>query len=332
MSGPASEPSQAAQKLCRSLGVRSIPPPPEGFDPTRASDRELSEYGYPVRPDIKLYPELHERWNQMMSRPMTFIEPQFAVLTRRPVRQRNVVATDERRADLAVPTSPTAHWSGSVAVPEKGDAVTFVSGQWTVPAVIIPQLDGEIYASSIWVGIDGGPQGEAYNVSTDILQAGTEQNVSLFGGQTTYPWFEWWTGDQFKILNLAIRAGDIVFCSITVRSRIEFDVFMFNVTTRQVARATGTPPSGTRWTGDTVEWILETEGEEVYRQIIPSVLPQFGEVYFDSCLAATRDRKLISAGNGSFIDQLDINGQKITATFPITDVLFKVRYTAEPWA
>jgi Peptidase A4 family len=170
--------SEATQKIREALRVRLFTPPPENFDPVKASDDELREYGYPTRPDIDLYPELHERWEQIMSRPMLFIEPQFAVTPNWRL---------SRRQDLAAPTGQ--NWSGSIAYPPDGDKVTFVSGQWTVPAIVAPKSYFGWYSCATWIGIDGGPQG-GLGGPNYFVQAGTVQEGDLFGTKT-YPWFEW---------------------------------------------------------------------------------------------------------------------------------------------
>jgi hypothetical protein len=142
----------------RPAGFRLYTPPPAGFDPVRASDRELLAHGYPARPDQQRQPELHQHWTAMLSRPMTVITPRFEVMPERLGGRRL------RYADTV-----GTGWAGtSLITPAGGDPVTFVSGQWTVPAVVPPQGDHGSSACATWIGIDG--NGED---SPDILQTGT---------------------------------------------------------------------------------------------------------------------------------------------------------------
>ena len=66
-------------------------------------------------------------------------------------------------------------WSGSIAYPADGDGVTFVSGQWTVPGVVVPAGSQGLSACATWIGIDGSPNA---GKSGDIVQAGTTRKSS----------------------------------------------------------------------------------------------------------------------------------------------------------
>jgi len=316
MSVSGSGSSDVVQKINEALGVRLLPRPPEDFDPVQASDRELLEYGYPVRPDIDLHPELHERWNRMMSRRMLFIEPQFAI------------APDwvsRRQQDLVALTKES--WSGIVARPspdDPDDHVTNVRGQWTVPAVVSPKNYSGFYTCMTWVGIDG--YGKRDNLRGQLLQAGTFQYGDGCGTYTS-PWWEWWPGEYAKTIhNFHVGPGDVVFCSISVHSPNTAEIYMHNITTR-IATAFGTlAPGDGVVIGNTAEWILETNQENGR----PQVLAQFGDVYFDQCLAYTRNRKWLNSGQGDLLNQTDVNGEIIATTSRLTDHPFVVSYTAEP--
>ena len=78
MSASGSGPSNVVQKINGALGVRLLPRPPEGFDPVQASDRELLEYGYPVRPNIDLHP--------LVIGPGAASAPDYVALQGRPVK------------------------------------------------------------------------------------------------------------------------------------------------------------------------------------------------------------------------------------------------------
>ena len=105
---------EAAQHaIHEALGVRLFKKPPEGFDPLQADDRELLVHGYPARPDKVKHPELHETWKNMVSRPLTIIEPQFALRTDKQHGTRNTIANDT-----------STNWSGAVSFAGKGDSAT----------------------------------------------------------------------------------------------------------------------------------------------------------------------------------------------------------------
>lgn len=127
---------ETVRKTHEELGVRLFTPARKGFDPITASFGELLRFGYPDRPDPQLHPQLHVRWEQMMSAPVSMIEPRFVVP--RPV--------EPVPGPVQVGTSPypatatSANWSGSVMYPADLDGVAVVAGQWTVPQVAEPQF------------------------------------------------------------------------------------------------------------------------------------------------------------------------------------------------
>ena len=80
-------------------------------------------------------------------------------------------------------TAYSTNWSGYAAETNlstpASNAVTAVSGSWTVPTV-----KGKTNAySSVWVGIDG------YSSST-VEQLGTEQDTTRSGATRYYAWWE----------------------------------------------------------------------------------------------------------------------------------------------
>jgi hypothetical protein len=61
-------PSVAADQT-NAPGVVSYPQPPAGFDPNTASDKELTRYGFPPRPDPEKAPEAYAHWRKLVSVP-----------------------------------------------------------------------------------------------------------------------------------------------------------------------------------------------------------------------------------------------------------------------
>jgi peptidase A4-like protein len=296
------------------LGVRPFTLPRAGFDPVQASDRELLIYGYPARPDATLAPRWHALWKRVFSRRLTVIQPQFA-------------AMPDRYRTSARNYAPTGGdgWSGSILHAVEGTAFTGLLGQWTVPDVVVPYGGEGFYICATWVGIDGGSGGESG--SGDILQAGTTQEITAGSGSSTFAWFEWYPEYPVTISNFGVSPGDIVFCQICVSSPTVASVYMVNSTTGVVTSFTKTAPAGVQVVGDTAEWILEcpigSSGQ----------LAQYGEVYFDSLLAATNApgapfSNLVSGGTGYLENMYDVNGQQISTPQAVTDTLITLEYTA----
>jgi hypothetical protein len=104
---------------------------------------------------------------------------------------------------------------------------------------------------------------------------------------------------------------------------------MVNTTTGTLTSFTKTAPAGVQLVGDTAEWILESPlvngslGE----------LARYGEVYFDSMIAATNApggpfSNLVLGGTGNLQTMLDVNSQQISTPEAVTDTLMTIEYTA----
>ena len=300
------EQQHAAQAIHDALGVRLFKTPPEGFDPLHAEDRELLVFGYPARPDKDKHPELHETWKRMVSRPLTIIEPQFALRTDKQHGIRNTVANDT-----------STNWSGAASFAAKGDSATYVIGQWTVPDVVAPGL-GSYYCAS-WVGIDG-------DGSPDVLQAGTECDVVSFGfftAKQTYVWWEWYPENEVQIANFPVTSGDVMYCAICVHSDTEAGFYLTNLTTGASTSFTKTAPQGTHLVGNCAEWIVEAPTVNGGQ----SALARYGDVYFDECIAGTKKNALLHGGDGDLITMVDSSNKKISIPTRETDDLIKIQFT-----
>jgi hypothetical protein len=212
-------------------------------------------------------------------------------------------------------------WCGSIARPAngpKGDTVSFVSGQWTVPHIVFPGPGDCICAC--WVGIDG-----ANEDSNDILQAGTTQLlVNRFGFPPEYlsfACFEWFPALPVTITNFPVSPGDTMYCTICANSPTEAVVRLLNVTSGVATVFIKTAPDKIQLVGDTVEWILEAPIDANMN------LAKYGDVYFDSCIAGTKSGQLIFAGAGALVPMYDVNGQVISEASSETDQLIKVQYS-----
>jgi Peptidase A4 family len=323
---------KAGREIPAVPGVRLFAPSSKDFDPIKASDRELLVHGYPPRPDSSALPEVHVQWEEMMSRPMSLIQPQFAVLPEW-LRARRETPPPTVRADV-LPSSGDG-WSGSAALPKDGDAFWFVMGQWTVPHVIPPGSNQDISGCANWVGIDGYNRA-ATAATSQIVQAGTTQVALSFFGfppTRTFAWFEWWPEPPVTVSNLDVRPGDVVFCVICIDSQTEVRVYMGNLTTDVLTSFSKTAPDGLRVVGGSAEWILENPPNSgsgfpadppTFGWLGP--LPRFGPVYFDFCLAGTRDGAVHSPGTSTLLNMVNTDGHRIATPMALTDDVQRIRY------
>lgn len=304
----------AQQENLKTLGIRLFKPPPADFDPLEAGDRELLIYGYPARPNVDTYPELYEHWRQLMSRPMTSIEPQFG----------RIPDWLERRPRASVDTAGDG-WSGAAVVPTAGDAFRFVGGTWTVPHVIFPETDQDVSGCAIWVGLDG--WNGAPNAGSDILQAGTTQavlNTPFESFTREWAWFEWWPHEP-QTVNLPVAAGDVMSYIICVNSPTEAHVFMANYTMGVRISFIKSAPDNLQVVGGSAEWVLENPSSGWL-----GPLPKFGTVYFDSCFASAVGGKLYLLSDSHSIKMYNTDGKYIATPQVVTRNLMKIDYTAPP--
>jgi Peptidase A4 family len=295
-------------------GIRLFTPPPAGFDPMKASDRELLAHGYPARPDRERQADLYRHWLTMMSRPMSVITPQF-----------DTSPGPRGGGQFRYADTVGNGWAGSeYIVADGGDPVTFVSGQWTVPAVVPPQGDHGLTVCATWIGIDN--TGDA----GDIVQAGTTQQVTYGDSPATFAWFQWYPASSSTISNLDVSPGDVMYCVICVYSSSEVAVHLLNTTTGTLASfVKDGSAENLSVTGHSAEWILESPLAESGD---PTILTKFGDVYFDNCIAGTSGQdgpQTILGGNYAAIimeGDDDDNIVNIAAPQPLNERAFKVQY------
>lgn len=224
--------------------VRGLGPLPDGFDPTRATPRQLAVFRLPRRPDAEEEPGLRDLWQRMMARTKRWIAPEFEHQEHishgppHPVR-------NGRGADATCTT-----WSGAIDFAPPGMSYSFVGGRWTVPSPEVTE-DGSYYASE-WVGLDGGD-------TAHVLQAGTETNILklvFFRDTQVYAWWEWWPAGEVVIRNLPVSPGDRMYCLICADAG-RATVLFSNLTQGVGTRFEVTPPSDARLVGNAAEWIVE---------------------------------------------------------------------------
>jgi hypothetical protein len=309
----------AGQNSYEELGVLLFTPEPDDFDPLRANDLELLLYGYPPRPDVQEHPELHERWNELMSRPRVVIKPEFG----------NPPSGSSRRPAKYGPIAEVPGWSGVIAS-SPGSHFKSVMGVWQVPntAPLRSAPDVNSYESGIWVGIDG----YSNTIASSLVQAGTAQQVyrefespgdQLFFARLTYAWWEWLPDDPRTVSNLSVSPGDVFYCAVVLLSSTEAAFYMLNFTTGLYTSFRKPAPRDRQTLGQTAEWILECPHAE------PAYMPKFGIVYFDLCTAYTQDQEVVAAGDAYFKELKDADGRSVASPTKVDDLLFRIYYVGD---
>lgn len=292
-------------------GVRVLPLPPKGFDPRKASARELRRYGLPQRPDPKIHPQLAARWDEIFSRKMTHITPTFQPLEEL---LPDVKPRGRPRRDVVSVTNST--WSGAVVHATGSQTFTWVLGQWNVPDVASAAGGGDQYTFA-FIGIDG---------NSDVTQIGTIQSVSKATNgsvsKSCYAVYEWFPNSWAAITNLPVSFGDTMLGLICLDSPTEAFFSLLNLTSGVHAGFVFDAPSGTASLENQAEWILERP--EVGGVNPP--MPNFGEIYFDSAMGGHGLDFVANGGTDAAINMV-VNGATVATTTVETPTLIKIAYT-----
>ncbi len=259
LAGLAIAPALAQESIVR------FPAPPDGFDALHASDAARAYYGLAARPQTTGAngAAAYAAWSTAMASARHYVAPELRMMTRRhgPERlayQGAEAAPQTMRAGAQMAAS--TNWSGESLVNNVtafgGGAFNQVLGLWALPAV--QQAVGTCSGtdvSAVWVGLDG-----AKGAGSDVLQAGTEGDVTCAYGASTqdiYPWFEWYPDYSYEITNFPLSAGSSVFVSVQATSAAAGQAMFVNLATGNYTTTPISAPAGTRLIGNSVEWIME---------------------------------------------------------------------------
>jgi hypothetical protein len=234
-------------------GVTTAPAPPSGFNPLIASDSELAAYGFPPRPDKNALPNGYAAWKNALQAAKKRIFPELELTNR--------FNGPNAAAGKIGNTVYSYNWSGAVdtttATSYGPNSFSFVQADFVAPVANEDpgqegtfQCTGPVYSSS-WVGIDG------YG-SNDVLQAGTEADVSCPGSVKTYDaWFEWFPNAETVIRNFPIAQGDDIQVLVWSTSATQGETFIVNYSTNEWVNVIFPAPSGTTLIGNSAEWVVE---------------------------------------------------------------------------
>jgi hypothetical protein len=287
----------AVMRLDNGFTVRTFQPPPPGFDPDKASDRERTVYGIPRCPVT--FSALEQRMRTKL-RDVRLIEPEFKPRERK-----------KKLPGLKLSHGPetTTIWSGGITFPPSGDTMKWVEGTWTMPSDVVPSgaSSGTWYSASTWVGIDGD------DGSGDVLQAGCDADVMISGGSAQKqfnPWWEWYPAGSFWITNMPVAAGNELTCLICVHqgSTTQATIYLGNVTTNTGLWFQATAPAGVSLSGNCAEWIVEAL--EINTQA--PELAKYTEVTFTECNAGTVGGKSVNLSTGNTINMVNGSNQTIS--------------------
>jgi Peptidase A4 family len=285
-------------ELGKGLSVRTFQPPPEGFDPDNASDRERIVHGVPRCPAP--FGALEQRMRTKLKN-FKLIEPKFAPREAR-----------KNSPSLRVQHGPETSnaWSGAITFPPSGDSMKFVEGTWTMPGEVFAlAADGVWYSASTWVGMDGD------DGSSDVLQTGCDADVMTTTDGDNLPaqykpWWEWRPAGSFWITNMLVRAWDELTCLICMHqgSTNQATIFLGNLTTKVGLWFQATAPAGFSLSGNCAEWIVEALAINTQT----AELAKYGVVNFMDCNAGTVAGRPVNLSTGKTINMVDESNKLIS--------------------
>lgn len=242
--------------------VSIVPPPPGGYDPTRANAALNKHFALPPEPDAARAPQAHAAWARAMHSVGRRESATITPTNRRHSKIANKQAVAESNGIIAV---QSANWSGTSVVGYPPAGLRAVTGLFAVPeAHQTPGECGPPKWASIWPGIDG-------NGNSDVLQAGVDADalcvIDFNTGEGSvvgdyYPWVEWYPNYEMSVSSPAVTAGDLVFVEVWNTSPTQGYAYFYNYSTDVSAEYSITAPSGAALQDASVEWIVERpEGE-----------------------------------------------------------------------
>lgn len=282
---------------------RTYDAPPEGFDPRKATDKELVHHGFPRRPDAETEPELDRLWKRAFARQTSFVKAELEIDP--------VMSKRDPLRGRGSEFGPSGWGGAAVDRFELGlkDPTTIVFGQWVVPEVVPfePLLSGDITAG-FWVGLDG-------LTNNQVLQAGIavtltpEYWVSPYTNVNWWAWTEWYTekyqDPAVAVMNFPVATGNTVFFVVCAPQPDFGYVSMLNVSTGHGTSVGINARPGITSKGDTAEWIVEGISDE---------LPAFYPVTFNDCTAGTRNDVFNLSPDGLVTEIQGSGGEPITKT------------------
>lgn len=293
--------------------VRTFTPPLQGFDPLKASDRELRVHGFPERP---AEPERLTEWEKVFANPSEFIEPTFRKLE------------DERpeRAERATLTPPSnlywAGWNSAITTP---DRVKAVWGDWTTPTLSTPPpVPIFYYVLNLFIGVDCNP----FALGPSLLQVGCRCELLRrpLEKQVFTPYWMSDRGDKYELLRLQVRAGDRFGCVIWIDHRRPSNALIVanNFTTRQAVIFVYEPTDPALFgRASQGQWILERPVDVIFN---PLPFPRYGMVDWQSLKGATQNDVPL-APEGLEYTMISGTGTTLSEATKISSTVYRTTYT-----
>jgi hypothetical protein len=240
-------------------GVSAFRALSKDFDANNASDAELARHGLPPRPDKDKSPTAYGNWLQIVAAAAYRVVPTLETTNVYHGAVQGWKLTGKRVGGLVDVQS--SNWSGFV-IEDTNNSFrqgALLSGTYVVPQLMDCKSGGPIPRlwSSNWIGFDG-------QDSPDVFQVGTSSDNrcdETFGGgprANFYAWYEWYPQAETRMTSEGVIPGDYITLYLYVRTNPTSYAFTYiNESRRRSVSMPLSPPPGTTFVGNTVEWIVE---------------------------------------------------------------------------
>jgi hypothetical protein len=222
--------------------------PPAGFNPLRASNTQLTRYGFPLRPSG---PAALSGWLTAMRAYRSDSPPAGALY----VASRASTAA-QKRLMLSTTTS-YVNWAGYVVGDESGQSNTYVAvtANFTVPSNSNTCTGSNIAA--MWIGLGG------THSTTDLVQQGIVCGDSDVGSGSAYRPFTEFANSAAPVAlcgqtSWTVAAGHVIYEQMSFEASSKIANFYFeDETSGTIHSCSSSPPAGWSYDDNTAEWISE---------------------------------------------------------------------------
>jgi Peptidase A4 family len=205
--------------------------------------------------------------------------------------------------------SQSNNWSGyNQGVLDTETPFSSISAEWVVPTAS-QHTAGQAEDSATWIGIGGGCLNSSCALSDEtLIQAGTEQDVSLSGAVTYDAWWEILPLPEFQS-TIAVHPGDTIKC--TIASTVPG---LWTITLQDTTDGQGFTESVPYASDEsTAEWIEETPTEIGTSGAGLAALPNLTTVVFNDATVNGANANLVP---DQAIQLVDANGNPLATPSP----------------
>jgi len=247
--------------------VNSYLVPPNNFNPKKATNEQLAEYGLPLRPSD---PALLKDWEKEIKNFKHAVKPLRAYVKKNTV---NTTASQPNWAGIVDCINPNHVTSGATF---SEGLFQYVSGSWTQPTMT---GQSSSYQESTWIGIGG-------DGKCGLIQCGTAYNFSS-GYQV---WYEYLPADISKGSGRLPFYANSVPISVAPGNNIQASVSCTGGNATYTISVNGQYASAVAYIsadcyyGGTAEWIVERPSD-IYGNY--NTLASFNKVDFTGCSTYT---------------------------------------------